>query len=432
MTRALTVLGAVDTDDQPVELRAVDGEVTEVGARVAAQPGDEMLHAGGDVLLRGLVNGHTHAAMTLFRGYGGDLPLMEWLEDRIWPAEARLTADDVYWGTRLACIEMLRGGTTEFWDMYWHPTAVARAVRDAGMRATVGPPLIDGLDPSRAASVCADAGALLDEIVDVSPRVRACLAPHGIYTASDATLAWVAEQSATRDLPVQLHFLETADEVTGCLDRYGERPGALLERVGLLSERLVLSHAVYVEREEIDRLATYGVTVVTNPVSNLKLAVGQLFPWTALRAAGVAIGIGTDGAASNNSLDLLADLKVAALLQKFADDDPAALPAREAWALATGALAPRLRSADARSVVDGTESGTTPEVGEPADFFLARRDAPELTPGHVLDNLVYAGGRSVVRTTVVGGVVLVRDGVIDGEDEVRAKVIECARRLGVL
>jgi 5-methylthioadenosine/S-adenosylhomocysteine deaminase len=149
VSRALTVLEATRPDGGPVALRAVDGMVTELGPTVTARPGDDVLHAGGDVLLPGLVNGHTHAGMTLFRGYGSDLPLMEWLEEMIWPAEARLSAEDVYWGTRLACVEMIRTGTVRFWDMYWHPVAVARAVRDAGLRATVGPPLLDVLDVGR-------------------------------------------------------------------------------------------------------------------------------------------------------------------------------------------------------------------------------------------------------------------------------------------
>ena len=154
---SLTVVNAALPDGSPVALRAVDGVINAFGADVVAEVGDDVIDAGGDVLVPGLLNGHTHAGMTLFRGYGSDLPLMEWLEQKIWPAESKLTDDDVYWGTRLACVEMIRSGTVHFWDMYWHPPAVARAVRDAGIRATVGPPLIDGLDAARSAAAC-DAG----------------------------------------------------------------------------------------------------------------------------------------------------------------------------------------------------------------------------------------------------------------------------------
>jgi 5-methylthioadenosine/S-adenosylhomocysteine deaminase len=425
VSAALTLTGAVDLAGQPVGLRAVDGTIAALGAEVNAQPGDDILDAAGDVLLPALVNGHTHAAMTLFRGYGGDLPLMEWLEQKIWPAEARLSDDDVYWGTRLACLEMIRTGTTRFWDMYWRPVAVARAVRDAGMYATIGPPLLDGLDPSRSKAACDEAERLLDELVEHAPWVQPSLAPHGIYTASEPTLTWVAEQSERRGVPVHLHFLETEDEVTGCVQRTGERPGAYLQRIGLLSPRLVLAHGVWMDDPERELVAASGATVVTNPVSNLKLAVGRAFPYAAVRKHGIPVALGTDGASSNNSLDLVADVKVLALLQKFSANDPATLPATEAWQVATGALAPAL--------------GSTPTlaVGERADFLLARTSAPELAPGHVLDNLVYAASGAVVRTTVVAGRVLMRDGVVVGidgvhEDEIHAHAVECARRLGVL
>jgi 5-methylthioadenosine/S-adenosylhomocysteine deaminase len=419
MVRDATTLGG-----DRVDLRAIDGTVTELGPDVLAQPGDDVLDAHGDVLLPGFVNGHTHAAMTLFRGYGGDLPLMEWLEQKIWPAEARLTDEDVYWGTRLACLEMIRTGTVKFWDMYWRPAAVARAVRDSGLRATVGPPLLDGMDPSRSEAACDEAARHLDELAEYAEWVQPALAPHGIYTASEPTLTWIAEQSAARDVPVQIHFLETCDEVTGCVDRTGERPGAYLERIGLLSPRLVLAHGVWMEAPDLELVAEHGATVVTNPVSNLKLAVGRVFPYAKVRAHGIPVGLGTDGASSNNSLDVLADLKVLALLQKFETNDPAALPAAETWQVATGALAPRL--------------GGTPQVavGEPADFLLARASAPELAPGHVLDNLVFAATGSVVSSTVVRGRVLMRDGIVGTgaaeDEEVRAHVVECARRLGVL
>jgi 5-methylthioadenosine/S-adenosylhomocysteine deaminase len=287
----------------------------------------------------------------------------------------------------------------------------------------VGPPLLDGMDASRSKAACDEAALHLDELAEYSDCVQPALAPHGIYTASEPTLAWVAEQSAARGVPVHIHFLETADEVTGCVDRTGERPGAYVDRLGLLSSRIVLAHGVWMEEPELELAAERGATVVTNPVSNLKLAVGRVFPYPKMRAHGIPVGLGTDGASSNNSLDLLADLKVLALLQKFEADDPAALPAAETWQVATGELAPAL--------------GGTPvlEVGAAADFVLARASAPELTPGHILDNLVYAASGSVVSATVVRGRVLMRDGVV-GDDgatgEVRAHVLECARRLGVL
>ena len=417
---ALWLRDAVGLDGGPVSLRAVDGVVTEMGEHVTGDVGDEVLDGRGDVLLPGLVNGHTHAAMTLFRGYGGDLPLMEWLEQKIWPAEARLTDDDVYWGTRLACVEMIRTGTVRFWDMYWRPVAVARAVRDAGLRATIGPPLLDSMDATRSDEACKEAGDWLEELEQHAPWVQPSLAPHGIYTASEPTLRWVAEQSAARDVAVHLHFLETESEVTGCVERTGERPGAYLDRLGFLSPRLVLAHGVWMEDEELELVASAARPSSPTRYRTSSSQSDVCFHMPASRAHGIPVALGTDGASSNNSLDLLGDLKVLALLQKHATDDPAALPADEAWQVATGALAPAL--------------GATPSVtvGAPADFLLARATAPELAPGHVLDNLVYAASGHVVRSTVVAGRVLMEDGVVPDEQDVRAHVVESATRLGVV
>jgi 5-methylthioadenosine/S-adenosylhomocysteine deaminase len=406
-------------DGESVALRATDGRIVELGPTVSPEPGDEVLDATGLILLPGLVNGHTHAAMTLFRGYGSDLRLMDWLERRIWPAEAKLTEDDVYWGTRLACVEMIRTGTVRFWDMYWEPVGVARAVRDAGLRATVGLPLVDGMDPTRAHEVQAQGAAVLDALADCDARVSPSVTPHSIYAVSAETLGWAAEQAVDRGLPLHVHFLEIEEEVTGCLERYGERPASFLDRLGALGRHTVLAHGVWMDDPELELVAARGCTVVTTPVSNLKLAVGRIFPYEAVRAHGIPVGLGTDGASSNNSLDLVADVKFLALLQKHAQRDPSALPATEAWAVATGGLAPAL-------------GGGGLEVGMPADFVLARAAAPELAPGSAITNLVYAASGSVIDTTVVDGRVLMRGGVIDGDDEVRAKAVEAARRLGVL
>ena len=378
---SLAVINATLPDGSTVALRAVDGVIRALGTDVQPEPGDEVVDAGGDVLIAGLVNGHTHAGMTLFRGYGSDLPLMDWLEQKIWPAEARLTDDDVYWGTRLACVEMIRSGTVRFWDMYWRPAHVARAVRDAGMRATVGPPLIDGLDPSHSDAACALVAEALDEVTEFAPMVQPSLAPHGIYTVSERSLEWVAEQSERRALPVQIHFLETEDEVSGCLERTSLRPGPYLDRIGVLSPRAVLAHGVWMEEAELELVAARGATVVTNPVSNLKLAVGRTFPYPRARAHGIAVGLGTDGASSNNGLDLLQDVKVLAILQKFAHDDPAALPAAEAWDIASGQLAPAL-GARARGggagrlpprAGDGPRAGPRPLPREPRLRRCGRR-----------------------------------------------------------
>lgn len=400
-----------------VGVRCEDGAIAAIGANVVAQPGDETLDAGGAHLVAPLVNGHTHAAMTLFRGSGGDLPLMPWLEDKIWPIEAKLSDEDVYWGARLACAEMLRSGTTRFWDMYWHPEATARAVAEAGIRATIGAPLFD-LNGSPE-ELKESALRSLETLAACGPEITPALAPHAIYTVSEESLRWIGELSATRDLPVQIHLSETEKEVQDCIAEHGVRPATYLDRLGLLSERTVLAHGVWLDPEELALVAERGATVVTNPVANMKLAVGGVFPHPAARTAGVAVGLGTDGAGSNDSLDLLADLKVFALAQKHAAADPTAIDAAEAWAVATGARAPRLGA------------GEPLTVDAPADFLLLRHTAPELGIGDLAADLVYAASGAVVDTTVVAGRVLVRGGELPGLEEIVARAAERAERLGL-
>jgi 5-methylthioadenosine/S-adenosylhomocysteine deaminase len=404
-------------DGEAVGLRcAEDGTIAALGPDVVAAPGEEALDAAGAILVPPLVNGHTHAAMTLFRGSGGDLPLMPWLEERIWPVEARLEPEDVYWGTRLACLELIRSGTTRFWDMYWHPEATAQAVADAGIRATVGAPFFDkGRD---IAAMRAEAVEHLDALSAFGGPVSAALAPHSIYMVSEESLRFIAELSAERDAPVQIHLSETKPEVDDCLGEHGLRPAAYLDRLGLLGERTVLAHGVWLDDEELDLIAARGATVVSNPAANMKLAVGKVFDWPSARAAGVRVGLGTDGAGSNDSLDLLADLKLFALAQRHAAADATAIGVGDAWEIATGAKAPLL--------------GATPlAVGAPADFLLLDPHAPELAIGDLTADLVYAADRTAVDTVVVAGKVLMRGGTQPDRDEVVAKARERATRLGL-
>jgi 5-methylthioadenosine/S-adenosylhomocysteine deaminase len=412
---ALTVQNAL-LEGEAVGLRAEDGVIAAIGTEVTAEPGDEVIDAGGSPLVPPLVNGHTHAAMTLFRGSGGDLPLMPWLQERIWPIEAKLDAEDVYWGTRLACAEMIRTGTTRFWDMYWQPEATARAVLDSGIRAAVGAPLLDaGRDPER---MRASALESIEQLSGLDPRISPALAPHAIYTVSEPSLGWIAELGAEHQVPIQIHLAETAQEVEDCIAAHGERPAAYLDRLGMLNERTLLAHGVWLDPEELALIAERGATVVTNPVANMKLAVGAIFPHPVARAAGVAVGLGTDGAGSNDSLDLMADLKVFALAQKHAAADPTAIDAAEAWAVATGARAPLLGAG-------------TLAPGQPADFLLLRGDSPELGIGDLTAGLVYAASGSVVDTTVVAGRVLMRGGAVPELEEIVARAAERARRLGL-
>ena len=335
----LTVTDAL-LDGETVGVRCEGGTIAAIGPEVTSEPGDETIEAGGMPLVPTFVNGHTHAAMTLFRGYGGDLPLRRWLQEKVWPVEAKLEAEDVYWGTRLACAEMIRNGVARFWDMYWQPEATARAVEDAGMRATIGGPLFDA--DGHTAEMQAQVAEELDALAERGPAIEAALAPHSIYAVSEGLLRWAGEQADERGIAFHIHLAETEAEVSECVEAHGVRPAAYLDRLGLLGERTVLAHGVWLDRAELELIAARGATVVANPVANMKLAVGGVFPYPAARDAGVAVGLGTDGAGSNDSLDLLADLKVFALTQRHASGDPTVVPAAEAVEIATGARAPLL------------------------------------------------------------------------------------------
>ncbi|HWP32948.1 MAG TPA: amidohydrolase, partial [Solirubrobacterales bacterium] len=393
--QALAVAGAV-LDGEPIGVRCEGGTIVALGPDVVPEDGDETIEADGAPLVAPLVNGHTHAAMTLFRGYGDDLPLMRWLREVVWPVEAKLEPDDVYWGTRLACLEMTRTGTNRFWDMYWHPGASARAVRDAGLRATVGGPLFDVDGGTK--EMQASALASLEELEGLGPGIGAALAPHAIYTVSEELLRWAGELGRERGVPIQIHLSETEAEVSECVALHGVRPAAYLDRLGVLSERTVLAHGVWLDREELELIAERGCTVVANPVANMKLAVGGFLPYPAARDAGVAVGLGTDGAGSNDSLDLLSDLKIFALSQRHAAGDATVLPTEEAWEVATGARAPLLTADKAVVQRVGSPPGTqgvAPRVGGPADFLLLRRGAYELGVGDLHADLVYAASGSV-------------------------------------
>ena len=418
MSEPLCVTGA-SLNGEMVGLRADDGLITAVGPAVEPEPGDRIIDAAGDFLCPPLVNAHTHAAMTLFRGHGDDLPLMRWLTEAIWPVEENLEDEDVYWGTRLACLEMIRTGTTAFWDMYWKPVAVARAVTDAGLRAVVGPPLIDPQKESALAGRNQGLVDDLDELAGFGPRITAAVAPHSIYTVSPESLEFAAGLAGERGLPVEIHLSETEGEVRDCLDKYGIRPAELLDRVGLLTESSMLAHGVWLDDGEFDLISERGSTVSTNPVANMKLAVGRVFPYPAARRAGVGLALGTDGAGSNNSLDLFSDLKTFALAQRHAAVDAEAIPVHEAWSIASGARSPLIAA-----------SGTIAE-GQAADFLLLDASSPELALGDFESNLVYTAAGSVVRTTVVDGEVLMKDRHVEGAAEVMARARERAVGLGL-
>lgn len=365
---------------------------------------------GRHALIPGLVNAHSHAAMSLMRGLADDLPLMRWLKEHIWPAEGRwVGAEFVHDGSLLACAEMLRGGTTCVNDMYFFPEETARAVEQAGMRAVVGLILIDF--PTAWAEDADDylrRGLELHDRLHNHPLITTCFAPHAPYTVSDAPLARVATLAEELDVPVHIHVHETEDEVRQAVAATGQRPLARLEKLGLLSPRLVAVHMTQLEETEIESLAATGAHVVHCPESNLKLASG-LCPVQRLTDAGVNVALGTDGAASNNDLDMLGEMRTAALVGKLAAADASAVPANLALRMAT------LNGARALGLEQTIGSI---EPGKAADLAAVDLGGLESTPVyHPISQLVYAVGRNQVTDVWVAGRQLLRDRDLTTLDE---------------
>ena len=368
----------------------------------AAYPAYETLELPGHALIPGLVNAHTHAAMSLMRGLSDDLPLMLWLQEHIWPAEARhVSPEFVRDGTLLACAEMLRGGVTCFNDMYFFPEASLEAALGARMRSAQGIIAIEF--PSAYASDAEDylrRGLAIRDRWRDEPLVSFCFAPHAPYTVSDATFRRIAALAAELDLQVHVHLHETAEELERSLAEHGARPLERLRRLGLLGPSLIAVHAVHLDEAEIELLARHGCSVVHCPSSNLKLASG-FAPVDSLVKKGVNLALGTDGAASNNRLDMFQEMRTAALLAKAVAGDAQALPAHAALRAATlgGARALGIERI-AGSIVPGKS----------ADLAAVDMRAPELAPCYdVVSHLVYAAGRENVSHVWVAGELLLQE-----------------------
>ncbi len=352
-------------------------------------------------LIPGLVNLHAHSAMALFRGIGDDLPLMQWLEQRIWPLEKALVSPEfVHDGTRLAALEMVRSGTTCCSDMYFYPESAVCGLREIGMRAVAG---IIAIEFPTAYAVDAEdylrKGLATRDAFRDDPMVSFTLAPHAPYTVGDDTLRRISVLAEELDLPVHIHLHETAHEIEESMRRYGERPLARLERLRIVTERLIAVHAVHLEPGEIALLAQRGASVAHCPASNLKLGSG-IAPIAELLAAGVNVGIGTDGAASNDRIDMVSELRLAALLAKGVRRDPSVLPAPAALEAAT--------LGGARALGMDRRIGSI-EVGKEAD--LAAFDLSSLETQPVFDpmsQLVYSAGREHATDVWVSGQSVVR------------------------
>jgi 5-methylthioadenosine/S-adenosylhomocysteine deaminase len=383
---------------------------------------DDELDADGGLVIPGLVNAHTHVAMTLFRGNADDKPLDVWLQEDIWPVEAELQAEDVAAGTRLGVAEMIRSGTTAFGDMYFFMDEVADVVAETGVRARLGHGCISvGKSDGEAREDFRTGLAFAREHDGRGEgRVRTMFTPHSLTTVDEAHFREFVPKAREDDIPIHIHANETVDEVEPIVEDRGERPLAWADALGLLSEDSYVAHGVHVDGAEIDLLAKRGTTVAHCPAANMKLASGMA-PVQEMLDAGVAVGLGTDGPASNNDLDMFDDIRDAAMVGKLAADDASAVDAPTAVELATKGSAAAL----------GFDSGRI-EAGANADLAVLDLDAPHLTPPHdLVSHLAYAARGSDVRHTVCDGRVLMRDRELLTIDETatRERAIEQAEAL---
>lgn len=405
----------VDGDDTVLEDHAViirDGRIVEIlpdADCTRRYPDSVPERLPGHALIPGLVNAHTHAPMTLLRGLADDMPLMEWLQEHIWPAEAQWVDESfVQAGVDLALAEMLLGGTTCFQDMYFFPEVSARHAADAGMRAVVGMIVLDFPTPyADGPDGYFEKGLALHDTYGRHPLISTTFAPHAPYTVSDGPLERVRTYADELDVPIHMHVHETQAECSLAVEATGERPLARLERLGLLSPSMLAVHMTALTDDEIDLLARTGTQVIHCPEANLKLASG-FCPVHRLAGAGINVALGTDGAASNNDLDLFGEMRTAALLAKGVAGDATALPARAALRMAT------VNGARALGLDDCIGSI---EAGKAADLVAVNLDTPATQPVYdAVSQLVYAAGRQDVRRVWVAGRELVRDGRLTGLD----------------
>lgn len=387
------------------DLYVEDGRITHVGTVAGRKEADRTIDGTGQVVLPGLVNLHTHLAMGLFRGFGDDLHLESWLRDRIWPAEAKLTERHMRAGVRLGLLEMIRSGTTSFLDMYWMEESVlAPESRQAGVRAWAGEGMVDigQTDAGQPNRKLAEVERWLKGSRD--DLVTPCPAPHGAYTCNPETYTEAARLAKEFKVPLHTHCSETRAEVHDVQGRTGKRPLGRIAEAGALGERTVLAHCGWITKGEVAEIAAARASVAHCPVSNLKLATGGVAPVPELHAAGAKVGLGTDGAASNNVLDLFQTMKFAALVQKQHRWDATVLPAQRVLDIATRDGADALHRPDLGRL----------EAGATADFILVDFRRPHLVPRHdAVSHLVYAASGSDVSTTVVGGRMLMAEGRVE-------------------
>jgi len=383
---------------------------------------EKTIDASGMVATPGLINCHTHLAMTLFRGVAEDQPLETWLTEAIWPLEAKLKPQDIYYGSLLGCLEMIKSGTTCFADMYFHEEKVAKAVQKAGLRAALAPGLLETLDKDLAEETLKQTFQLVKKYHKPKSTIKIQLGPHTVYTCSLDFLKRVRETATRHKIGIHIHLAESKDMADKIEREHGQTEVQLLESIGFLGSDVLAAHCIHLNQKDMQTLAKHDVKIVYNPVANMKLAQGTA-KIPDLQKLGITVSLGTDGPASNNTLDMLQNMKIAALLQKAHYGDPTVLPAKTVLEMATKNAAKALG-------LERTIGSLEP--GKRADIALIDFKKPHLTPQHnPYANIIYSANGSDVQTLIVDGRMLMENKCVKtlDEDEIMEKARETALNL---
>lgn len=398
----------LDTPNGEANVIAVeDGKISYIGKDLPDSfAADDVIDGKGMLATAGMVNTHGHVSMTLLRSYADDMALMDWLENKIWPIEAKMNAKDIYWGAMLGIAEMLKSGTTCFADMYCFMDDVARAVAETGIRANLSRGLI-GLAPDKDEKLAENTQLVKDWQGYDNGRIRITYGPHAPYTCPVEYLQKVIEAAQSNNAEIQMHLCETKGEVENCIKEHGVTPIKLMDQLGMFEQGTIAAHCVYLTEDDMDIMAAKNVRVAHNPQSNLKLASG-IAPVARMLEKGIYVGLGTDGASSNNNLDMLEECRAAAMLHKTTTLNPLAVPAAQAWDMAT---------VNGAKVLGFDELGKL-SVGQQADIVLWNMHKPYWYPRHnKLSLLVYAANSSDADTVIVNGKVVLQNGSMTLFDE---------------
>ena len=387
-----------------------DDLISEISPEIEEENIDKIIDAEGKILLPGLINTHTHLSMTLFRGLADDLSLDSWLNDHIWPMEANLNGDYCYIGALLGAVELIKSGTTTFSDMYFYMEDVARAVDEAGIRAVLSYGMIDFGDAEKRENEIKENLALFENCNGMADgRIKVFFGPHSPYTASEELLIKVRELADEYNMGIHIHVSETEKEINDISQEKGLRPFEYLDKIGFLGPDVVAAHSVWLSDNEIEIIKKNNVKVSHNPCSNMKLASG-ISPVSKLIENGICVSIGTDGASSNNNLDLIEELKTASLLQKVSTLDPKVLTSDEAIEMGT------IKGAQALGLED--EIGSI-EIGKKADIILIDTNSANMVPdsSSLSSNIIYSANGSNVDTTICNGKILMENKKLTVLDE---------------